>query len=171
MVFELTADSNQEEWSTAEFVDCKSCSDGDDQIQNCLSSTQSKLLILVGDASALVDGVHVVGEQGIARVLRDYAQRDDDSQPPAVTLGTEKIHVAGGSGGLFLNADCLLNLLELVLNRSVLSITAGVQIGENLESFVGTVFVDQESRRLGNPCSCVTDSSKQVADAEINQTN
>lgn len=67
-------DGDQEERTTTEFVNSKSSTDRDGKIQNGLASRESKFIILLGDSSTLVDNVDVVGEEGVARLLRNDTQ-------------------------------------------------------------------------------------------------
>lgn len=98
--------------------------------------TYRKLLVLVGDASAQVDCVHIVGEQSVARVLRDDTERDDNRQSPAVALGANKVKVSGSLGCLSFDAHGFLNLLVLILNCGVLSISPSMELSEHVEGFL-----------------------------------
>ncbi len=47
---------------------------GNDKIENGLAGRHSELLVLVVDASAEIGSVHVVGEEGVAAVLREPSE-------------------------------------------------------------------------------------------------
>lgn len=143
-------DRDQEERTTAELVDLHGGNDGDSQIEDGLASGDAELLVLLGDTGALVDGVHVVGEQSITRVLGDDTEGDDDGQPPAVTLGAEEVHVGGGPVGLLLDADGLLDLLELELDGSIVGVATSVPGGKDVEGLLVPVLVDEETGGLGD---------------------
>lgn len=65
----------------------------------CLDGyTYSKLLVLFLDTSTFVDDVHVVGENSVARVLRDDTKRNNNGEAPSVTSGLEEIDVASRLG-------------------------------------------------------------------------
>lgn len=164
-------DGYEEERTTTELVDAECGSDGNGEIENSPSSrellgfncqwtvftgkgigkTYSKLLVLVLDTGTLVDDINVVGKQGVARVLRDDTQGDDDGESPAVATGSEKVHVRGGSLGRAVGLDGLLDLTVLELDSGVVNVAAGVVLGEDLEGLLRLVLMDEISRRLGNP--------------------
>jgi hypothetical protein len=146
-----TEDGGEEEGATTKPVDAQGSGNGDDQVENGLAGGDTKLGVLIGDTSALVDGVHVVGEKSVTRILRDDTERDDDSQPPAVALSAEEVQVARGSVGVLLDLDGLLDLAELELHSSVADVAAGVPLGENLQSLFVPVLVYEITRGLGNP--------------------
>lgn len=64
-----TKDRGEEERATTETVNAQGCGDGDYEIENGLAGGEGELLVLVDDTSALVDGVHIVGEESVTRVL------------------------------------------------------------------------------------------------------
>jgi hypothetical protein len=144
-------DGGQEERATAELVDAQGSGNGDGEIENGLAGGDAELGVLVGDAGALVDGVHVVGEQSVTRVLRDDTERDDDGQPPAVALGAEEVEVAGGLVGILLDADGLPDLAVLELDCGVVLVAATVPLGEHGQGLLVPVLVDQVTGGFGNP--------------------
>lgn len=139
-------DGSQEEWSTADFVDEESRTDSERQIQDSLAcrelhtsqvsyqiglerdrvTTYTELLVLVLDSGALVDDVHVVGEQGIARVLRNDTQRDDNGQPPPVAPRLEEIQIARDILGIPIGLNGLLDLAILKLDRRIIHIASSM---------------------------------------------
>jgi len=143
-------DGNQEKGTTAELVDGQGSCDGDAKIEDGLAGRDTELRVLVGDTGTDVDGVHVVGQNGVTGVLRDDTERDDDGEPPAVTLGAEEVGIAGGLVRVLLDADGLLDLLELELDGGVVGITASVPLGKHVEGLLMAVLVDQVTRGLGD---------------------
>ena len=113
--------------------------------------TYSKHLVLFSDTSALVNDFHVVGEQGIARVLGDDTKRDNDGEPPPVSLGAEEVEVAGGVLVVTVGLDGVLNLAELELDERVVGVATTVVLGEDSKSLLRPVLVDKETGGLGNP--------------------
>lgn len=113
--------------------------------------TYTELLVLVLDTSAFVDYVNVVGEESISRVLRNDAERYDDSKPPSVSLGSDKVEVARAGLRVAIRLDCLFDLSVLELDGRVVHITPSMMLRQNCKSFLGLVFVYEETRRLGNP--------------------
>jgi len=93
-------------------------------------------LVLACDAGAGIDQVDVVGEKRIARVLRDDTEGDENGQPPAVTLGLDKVHVAAIGVGIGFHSDGISHLSKLVLNRNIVSISAGVVISKCFQSLL-----------------------------------
>jgi hypothetical protein len=148
---QLTSSGNQKQRPPTEPVHLHGRRHGDDDVQNGLAGAQAQLLVLAGDAGALVDGVHVVGEQRVTRVLRDDAQRDDDGQPPQVALGLEKVQVAALLAGLLLQADRLADLAVLELHRRVVDVAAAVVLGQNVQGLLVAFLGDQVTGGLGDP--------------------
>jgi hypothetical protein len=114
-------------------------------------STYSELLVLVGDASSSVDEVHVVGNDGVAAVLGNETDRDNDCEPPAVSLGLHEVEIAGGVAGRPLKLEGLADLAILELDSGVLVVSIGVKLGQNREGFLVAVLGNQEPRGLGYP--------------------
>ncbi len=98
-----------------------------------------------------VDGVDVVGEEGVAGILRDDAERHQDGQAPAVAAGLEEVDVAGGVLDVLLGVDGLADLAELELDRGVVLVATGVVAGQGVERLVGAVLGHQPAGRLGDP--------------------
>jgi hypothetical protein len=116
-----------------------------------IASTYSHFFVLVFDTSTLVDQVDVVGEQGVAAVLRDDTERDDDSQPPAVAAGPDEVHVAAVCLCVNLHSDRVPHLLVLELHSCVVLVTVGVVVCKHVESLVVALLGNEPSRRLGDP--------------------
>jgi hypothetical protein len=143
-------DSGQEEWATSNFVDEERSGNGHDQAEGSVAEGETKLLSLGCDSAGLVDQVGVVGNDGVTRILRDDTNGDDNSKPPAVTPGSEEIHVAAVVTSLLLEAKGFADLAEFELYRKVLVVAIGVPLGQGLECFLVAVFGDQPSGRFRN---------------------
>lgn len=142
---------HEKQRATSESVDVEGGRDGDNQVEGDLAGRHGQLLalLLVLDAGASVDDVHVVGKDGVAAVLRNDTERHDDGQAPAVPAGAEEVDKLGSPVNLLLDADRLLDLAELELHRRVVDVAAGVPLGERAQGFFVAVLVDEEARRLG----------------------
>lgn len=103
------------------------------------------------DTGTFVDGVHVVGEQSVATVLGDEAERNENGQSPAVTLGAEEVGVAAGTGSFPLHTHGLSNLPELELDRGIVRVTGTVVGSKHVESLLFAILGEQESGGLGDP--------------------
>lgn len=103
------------------------------------------------DTSTLVDNIHIVGEQSVARVLRNDTEGNDDAESPQVAPGLDKVGVAGSLGGGAVGLNGLLDLAVLELYSRVVLVTTGMVLGEDCKSLLGLVLVDEESRRLRDP--------------------
>ena len=64
-----SANTRQEEWATAKLVNSEGGADGDDQVEGSLADREAQLLVLVRNTSTGVNGVDVVGEECVTRVL------------------------------------------------------------------------------------------------------
>lgn len=142
---------DQEQRPAPEAVHVQRRGDRDGEVQDCLARGHGQLLVLARDPGAAVDGVHVVGEERVARVLRDDPQRDQDRQPPAVAPGAEEVQVRRGAVRVAVHLDRLLDLLVLELDDGVVDVAAGVVPGEHDEGLVVAVHVDEVARGLGQP--------------------
>lgn len=130
---EHAASRSQEEWATADPVDEQGHSDGDNERQECLAAREAQLLSGVGHAGLIVERRDVVGDDGVAGPLREDAERGDDSEAVAVALGPEEVEVRAGLLVLQLQADRLLDLVELKLHRGMLGIAVGVVLGQDVQ--------------------------------------
>jgi len=141
---------DQEHRPSSKPIDVQRSRRRDDQVENRLARAHGQLLVLIINTRTLVDRVHVVAEQGIAAVLRDDAQTDDDGQPPPVALCPEEVEVARGAVGRLLHADGLLDLVELELHGPVVHVAAGVPFSQRQEGVLVSLLVDEEAGRLGD---------------------
>jgi len=107
------------------------------------SDTYTHLLVLAGDTSTLVDQVDVVGEERVAGVLGDDTERDENSQPPSVTLGLDKVDVAGVLVGIGFQTNDLPHLDVFELNRGVVTVTSGMVVGESVQGLFVALLGDQ----------------------------
>lgn len=146
-----TEHGNEEQRATSKPVNVQGGGDGDNQIKDGLSARDGQLGVLVLDTGTFVDDVDVVGQDGVARVLGDDTERDDDCQSPAVALGAEKVHVCGGLVGVLLGVDDISDLAVLELDGGVVGVAASVPLGEDVQGLFVTVLVDQVTGRLGDP--------------------
>lgn len=105
--------------------------------------TYSKLLVLLGNTGTLVDNVHVVGQNGVTRVLGDDTERNDDGESPAVALGEQEVDITGLLLDCLVGVDGLLDLAVLELDGGIVDIAAGVVLGKNGKGLLGLVLADQ----------------------------
>lgn len=142
---------DQEGGAAAELVDEQSHGDGDDEGEAHLAGRQTQLLSRAFDAGGLVEQVGIVGDDGVARPLREDTEREEDGEAVAVALGAEEVEIAAVLLVLVLERDRLLDLAELVLDGRVVLVAVGVVLGEDLERPVVLVLCDQVTGRLGHP--------------------
>lgn len=116
-----------------------------------VSTTYSKLLVLLLNTGIRVDVVDVVGEKSISGILRDDTQGDNNSKSPSVTLGAQEIKIAGVAVGLGLHKDSLLDFTELKLDSRIASITTSMVSHEDVEGLIRLILADEETRGFGNP--------------------
>lgn len=99
----------------------------------------TELLVLVMDTGAFVNNIDIVGENGVARVLGNDTEGDDDGQTPAVALRLEEIAVSDGTVSQLVEAHGLLDLLELVLHCCVILVAPCVVGSEHLKCLIGAI--------------------------------
>ena len=119
--------------------------------------TYTQLLVLVGDTGAVVDEVHVVGDDGVTAVLGDQTDGHDDGKPPPVALGLHEVEVAGVVAGVPLELQGLADLAVFKLHGRVLVVSVGVVLGQDCQRLLVAVLGNEPSGRLGNPCVFVLD--------------
>lgn len=107
------------------------------------SDTYTHLLVFAGNAGTLIDQVDVVGEERVAGVLGDDTKRDEDSQPPSVTLGLDKVDVARVLVCIGFETNDLPHLNVFELNRGVVSVTTGMVVGESVQGLLIALLGDQ----------------------------
>jgi hypothetical protein len=108
-----------------------------------------EFLALCGDTSGSIDQVHVVGDDGVAAVLGDDTDGYDNGKPPAITLGSEEVHVACAPGNFFFYPEGFPDFTVLELDGRVVLVAVGVPFGQGLEGLVVAVLGDEPSGRLG----------------------
>jgi hypothetical protein len=59
-------------------------------------------LALRSDTGVCIDQVRVVRDDGVTTVLGDDTNGYNNGEPPAIALGLEEVHVAGGLRNLLL---------------------------------------------------------------------
>jgi hypothetical protein len=146
-----TGGTDQEEWATTSLVNESGRGDGNDEGKESVSDVKTETLTSRLDTGTTVDQISVVGEQSVAGVLRDDTERDENGQPPSVTLGLEEINVAGALVGFLLKTHGLLDFTVFELNGGVILVTSGVVVGEHVKSLIGTILVNQPSWRFWDP--------------------
>ncbi len=111
----------------------------------------TKFLALRSDTSICVDQIREVRDDGVAAVLGDDTDGDNNGKPPAITLGLEEVQVAGVSSNLLFYPEGFSDFTVLELDSQVVLVAVGVPFGQGLESLLVAVLRDQPSGRLGHP--------------------
>lgn len=142
---------SQEHGAAADLVDEHGHADGDDEGEDGLAGRETELGGGLGDTGRVVELGRVVGDDGVARPLREDTERDEDGEAVTVALGLEEVEVAAVGLGLHLEADGLLDLAELELDRGVVLVAVGVEAGEHGEGLVVPVLGDEVTGRLRHP--------------------
>ena len=142
---------SEESSATANSVDEHGHGQGNDEGHTRLTGGETELGGGALNAGGVVELGRVVGDNGVAGPLGEEAERNQNSEAVTVALGLEKVHVGAVLGRLVLQAEGLLDLLELELNGRVVGIAVGVVLGEDVEGLVVLVLGDQETGGLGNP--------------------
>lgn len=142
---------SQEHGAAADLVDKHGHCDGNDEGEAGLAGRETELGGGLGDTGRVVKLARVVGDDGVTRPLREDTERDEDGEAVTVALGLEEVEVAAVDLGLHLEADGLLDLAELELNRGVVLVAVGVVRGQHGEGLVVPVLGDEVTGRLGHP--------------------
>jgi len=146
-----TGGTDEEEWATTSPVNQSGRGDGNDEGEHGGSNVETQLLASGGDTGTSVDQVGVVGEQGVTRVLRDDTERDENGQPPSVTLGLQEVDVVGALLGLLLQSQGVSDFTEFELDGGVVLVTGGVVVGEHVQGLIRTILVNQPSWGFWDP--------------------
>jgi len=142
---------SQEHGAAADLVDKHGHGDRDDEGEDRLAGRETELGGGLGDTGRVVELGRVVGDDGVARPLREDTERDEDGEAVTVALGLEEVEVAAVFRSLHLEADRLLDLAVLELNCGVVLVAVGVVLGQHGEGLVVPVLGDEEAGRLGHP--------------------
>lgn len=141
----------QEHGPTADLVNKQGHGDRDDEGEAGLASRQTQSLGRAGDASRVVQLGRVVGNDGVTGPLGEDTQRDEDGQTVAVAPGAQEVQVAAGFGGLELEPEGLLDLVELELDGGMVGVAVCVILGEDGQGLVVLILGHQVTRRFGHP--------------------
>lgn len=142
------AGGRQEHGPPAVLVDEHGHGHGDDEGQAGLAGGQTELLGGAGDAGGLVEDARVIGDDGIARPLREEAEGDEDQKPVPISFGPEKVQVAALLLGFELLGQRVFDLAVLELDGRMLRVSICVVLSENGEGFFLLVPRDQVPRRF-----------------------
>lgn len=83
--------------------------------------------------------------------MGEQTERDDEHEPVPVALAPEEVHERGSLLGQELEADGLLDLLELELNKWVVNVAVSVVLSEHLKRVLGPLLGEQPTWGLGDP--------------------
>ncbi len=108
-------------------------------------------LVLNGDACAVVNLVHIVGEESIAAILRDDTKRDEESQAISVAFGLKKVCIAATLLELELETKSFSDLFVLKANSWISFIAISMVVGEDCFCFFVSLLGHKPTRALWNP--------------------
>ena len=145
-----TTEGDQEEGSATDSVDETGGGKSDDQRQESLTTVKWDSLVLGHDTHGLVEQTGVVGDNGVTGVLRDDTHCDKEQETVSVTTGAHEVKVGALLGGVF-ETEGLLDFLPFELDGDVVTVTVGVVLGENGESFLISLLGDQPTWRFWDP--------------------
>ncbi len=146
-----TPSSGQEEGSTTDTINKEGAEDTDDEGEQGLATVKWNLLVLVRDAHGVVDQIHIVAEEGIAAVLGDYTEGDEEHEPVAVAFGLKEVEIAAGLFVFKLQAESLLDFTVFELDGWVHCIAVCVVLGEYPEGFIRPILGKEPTWRFWNP--------------------
>ena len=146
-----TSGGCKEEWPATDAVTEQGARNGHDQRENLVTAVKSETLLGATDTSGFVDLVGVVGEESVARPLREQTKRNDEHKSVPVSLGPDEVRERRALLGEELEANGLLDLLELELDQRVVNVAISVVLAEHLKRVLGPLLRQQPTRRLGNP--------------------
>jgi len=113
--------------------------------------TYRDFLVRTGDGCAVINLVHIVGEESIAAILRDDAKRDEESQAISVASSPEKICIAAGLLKLELEKKSFPNLLILKANSWIIFVSISMVVGEDCFGIFISFLGHKPTRALWNP--------------------
>jgi CO dehydrogenase nickel-insertion accessory protein CooC1 len=110
------------------------------------------LLVLGSYAHAVVNLIHIVGEESISTVLRNDTEGDEKSKTIPVALCAEEIHVGAGLLEFKFKTEGLSDLAILEAHSRVVLIAIGMVVGENCFCFFVALLRDQPTWGFRDPC-------------------
>lgn len=146
-----TSGGCKEERATTDAVTQQGTGDGDDQGEDLVATIETETSLGSSNTSCLIDLIGVVGEKSVARPLGEETERDEEHEPVPVALGLEEVEVGRALFGGELEADGLLDLLELELHKRVVNVAVGVVLSEHGQGLLGPLLGKQPTRGLGDP--------------------
>jgi hypothetical protein len=108
-------------------------------------------LALLRDAHAIVDDIHVVAEQSISGILRNYAEGYQKHEPISVAFSFQEIRIITGLSVFELKPQCLFDFTELELHCRILSVAIRMVFGKSSQCLLISFLGDMPTRRLGYP--------------------
>lgn len=148
---EHSAGRKEEGETTVESLNKQSTADGDDHVENSLAGAHDETVGLVRHASVGVKSGRVVGDDTVARPLREDTEGEENGETIAVALGFEEVDVSAAVFGNLLHLDGIANLTEFKLDGGMVGVTAGVILGEDGQSLIMAIFGDEETGRFRDP--------------------
>lgn len=137
-----------EEWAATNAIDEQSARDGNDKRKNGEATIKAELGIAVSNANALVHIGSVVGDETVARPLREKSERCEEHKTIPVALGLEEVEVRRVLAVQEFKAKCLLDLSEFELNGRVVNVAICVVLAKHLECLLFPVLGDQPTWRF-----------------------
>jgi len=116
------------------------------------AETYWDFLVLVCNSHSVINKIHVVAEEGIARVLRDDTERNEYHKSATVALGADEICVTARLLVEELQTQGLLDLEKFKLDCCIVLITICVVLGKCRQCLLVTFFGHEPTWRLWNPC-------------------
>lgn len=165
-----TTGRGQPDRTATEAIDLQSECDGNDSTQGELAGGDTKTGSRAVNTHVLVENGTVVGDDGVARPLREETHGDNDGKTVTVTLGAEEVEVASAVIGGLLKLDGLANLAVFELNSGVVDVAVGVVLSEGLESLVVAVLGNQETWGLGDPWNQMSVNRNSIGDMLVTGT-
>jgi hypothetical protein len=141
---------DDEERATTNAINEQRARHGNNEGQDGKTTVESELGVGIGDANVVVDIGGVVGNETVARPLREQTERRKEHKPVSVALSLEEVEVRRVLLVLELEAKGLLDLGVLELNSCVVHVTVGVVRSKHLESLLVPLLTDQPTWRLGD---------------------
>lgn len=142
-----TGGGEEEKRATTELVNEETHGDSSEEVDDVKDTVDLETSLWALDTSSFKDLVHVVRDETVARPLREESKRDENDKTVAVTLGLEQLNPSVLLE-LLLESDGFTDFLVFDLDELVISVTASVCLGEDVECLLVLALLNEVTWRF-----------------------
>jgi hypothetical protein len=135
------------QWTTTNSVNAESSSDSTEQVPNLKNTVDKILGYRVSNTNRDKNLLKIVRDKTVTGPLGEETNGKSNEGTSAVTAGSPKFSIRSLSDFLFLK-NGLSNFTVFQLNKVIILITVGVELGKDTKSFLITTLADEPTGRF-----------------------